>query len=71
VSLYSLFAHVTRHPLNRGGKARAVARVLRWQLTSRLATGPIALPFVDNTRLLMRSGMRRDRQLVLRAARAR
>jgi FkbM family methyltransferase len=57
VSLVSLFAHVTRHPLNQGGRTRAVARVLRWQLVSRLGTGPIALPFVNDTRLLLRSGM--------------
>ena len=57
MSLYSLFTHVTRHPLNRGGRAKALARVLTWQVKSRLQADPIVVPFVNDTRLLMRSGM--------------
>ena len=57
MSLYSLLGYVTQHPLNRGGRTRAVARVLRWQLSSRLLGKPIPVPFVNETRLLMKSGM--------------
>ena len=57
MSLHSLFSHVTRHPLNRGGRLRALGRVLRWQLACRLGTGAIAIPFVNDTHLLVTSGM--------------
>jgi FkbM family methyltransferase len=57
VSLYSLLSYVARHPLNQGGRGRALARVLRWQVASRLGAGPIVIPFVNDTRLLMTSGM--------------
>lgn len=57
MSLLSLLSYVTRHPLNRGGRARALGRVARWQLASRLGGGAIALPFVNDTRLLVTSGM--------------
>ena len=57
MSLYSLLNHVTRHPLNRGGRTRALMRVLHWQFVSRLGAAAIAVPFVNDTRLLMRSGM--------------
>jgi FkbM family methyltransferase len=56
-SLLSLLSHVTRHPLNKGGRVRALGRFLRWQLASRLGIGAIALPFVNGTRLLATSGM--------------
>jgi len=57
LSLRSLFVYVSRHPLNQGGRARALGRVLRWQVTSRLAKDAIALPFVNDTHLLVTSGM--------------
>jgi FkbM family methyltransferase len=57
LNLRSLLSYVTSHPLNKGGRARALGRVLRWQLASRLGLGAIALPFVSGTRLLATSGM--------------
>lgn len=45
------------HPLNRGGRLAALSRFLRWQLASRLVEGPIALPFIEDTRLLVTRGM--------------
>ena len=57
MSLLSLLSYVTRHPLNKGGRVRALGRVLRWQLASRLGTGAIAISFVNDTRLLATSGM--------------
>ena len=44
------------HPLNRNAPVRALSRFLRWQVASRLIAQPIALPFVENTRLLVRRG---------------
>lgn len=47
---------ISRHPLNRGRGAQAIMRWLRWQLASRIAPGPIVVPFVDRTVLVARPG---------------
>ena len=48
---------VWNHPLNRGNRIGAVVRFLQWQVSSRLARGPTAFPFVNDTRLFARPGM--------------
>lgn len=48
---------VWNHPLNRGQRARALARLARWQVGSRLAPGPVVVRFVDDSRLLVRPGL--------------
>jgi FkbM family methyltransferase len=48
---------ILNHPLNRHQKARALRRFLRWQISSRLAPGPVVIPFVENTRLLASPGL--------------
>jgi FkbM family methyltransferase len=48
---------ILRHPLNRGGRARALGRFLRWQFATRLSRGPVAFPFVEGTRFLAERGM--------------
>lgn len=55
--LVSLLRFVLSHPLNRGAKAAALARVVRWQIASRLIDRPVFLPFVDDTGLLTTRGM--------------
>lgn len=55
--VWRALAFVLGHPLNRGRPLRALARVLRWQLGSRLLPGAVAVPFVGATRLLVRPGM--------------
>ena len=57
MNLLELLGHIVRHPLNRAGKAAAVARLVRWQLASRILAQPVVLPFVNNTRLLVLRGM--------------
>lgn len=57
MQLLRLFLYVWRHPLNVGGRLQVIARVLRWQMASRLLAGPIALPFVEDTRLFVSRGM--------------
>ncbi|MFN3630727.1 MAG: FkbM family methyltransferase [Casimicrobiaceae bacterium] len=60
-ALGQLLGYVWRHPLNGRSGARgriaALGRVLRWQLGSRLLPGPFALPFVEQTSLLVERGM--------------
>jgi len=53
----NLFRFVWRHPLNSENKLRALGRLLRWQIGSRLLPGMTALPFVEKTRLFATRGM--------------
>jgi len=48
---------VARHPLNRRAPVRAIARVMAWQLATRLRSDTAVVPFVGGTRLLVRRGM--------------
>ncbi|MER8867806.1 FkbM family methyltransferase [Mesorhizobium sp. M0751] len=48
---------IIKHPGNKGGKFSALSRFIRWQIASRLAMGAIAVPFIDNTLLLVANGM--------------
>ncbi len=57
MSLGAVLGFIVKHPLNRGNRARAVGRFLRWQLASRLLPFPVALPFVDGLRLFVERGM--------------
>ena len=57
MELFRILLRLIRHPLNRGGKASALMRFFRWQIGSRLLRAPVILPFVDETRLFMQSGM--------------
>lgn len=57
MGLVSTFKFILRHPLNRGARVAALTRWCRWQLASRLAPGPIAVPYVGGSRLLMRKGL--------------
>ena len=57
MNLFRLLRFIASHPLNRDAPAKAVGRFVRWQLASRLISAPVALPFVDDTRLLVPRGM--------------
>lgn len=56
-SLLNTLSFILRHPLNRTRKTAALGRFVRWQVGSRLLPGPVAVPFVDSTRLLVQAGM--------------
>ena len=57
MGLRQLVRFVWNHPLNANGRVAALGRVLRWQLASRLVSGPVALPFVEGTSLFVMRGM--------------
>ena len=57
MSLLNTFRFLTRHPLTADHPWQALGRFIRWQLGSRLVTGPVAVNFVDHARLLVRPGM--------------
>src|SRR5262245_48181443 len=48
---------VLRHPLSRGRKFANLKRLFAWQIGSRLVPGPVAINFVNATKLLVRPGM--------------
>lgn len=54
--LFRVLRHITSSPLNRDRKLPAIARFFRWQIASRLAPGPIVVPWVGDTRFLASPG---------------
>lgn len=57
LNLLGMADFIVKHPLNRGGRIRALGRFARWQIASRLINRPMYLPFVDGTGLMVRRGM--------------
>ena len=48
---------ITHHPLNRHEPLKALGRVIAWQIATRLRPHAVVVPFVADTRLLVRRGM--------------
>lgn len=57
MNIFKLLKFISRHPLNRAAPLHAIGRFIRWQVASRLVPGPIYMPFVDGTGLMLRRGM--------------
>lgn len=57
MSLFSTLRFLLRHPLTGRAPVRAVSQFLRWQVGSRVLGHPAVVPFVNDTRLLVRRGM--------------
>lgn len=57
ISFARAMGTVLRAPLNRGHALSALWRVFHWQVSSRLASGDVTVPFVDNAVLIGRPGM--------------
>jgi FkbM family methyltransferase len=56
-SFISTLRYILRHPLNTGNPGAALARYVKWQIGSRLVSGPVLVPFVNNTVLIVAPGM--------------
>jgi FkbM family methyltransferase len=56
-TMFNTLSFILRHPLNRSRRFTALRRFLYWQVGSRLLPGAVAVPFVDNSRLLVTPGM--------------
>lgn len=56
MSLLRLLDLVLRHPVNAGQPGAALSRLVRWQVASRLAPGPILVDWVEGARFLARRG---------------
>jgi len=48
---------ILNHPMNRPNRIGALGRFVRWQVSSRLMSGLIAFPFVEDTQLVAKRGM--------------
>lgn len=48
---------ILSHPLNRERRVKALRRWFSWQLGSRLVPGPVVVPFVNDSKLLISPGM--------------
>lgn len=57
MNLFRTVRFIVNHPLNRQDRVGAIVRYLKWQIGSRLVSGPIAVTFVDESTLLVRRGM--------------
>ena len=56
-NLFNASALAIRHPISRAAPVSTVARILRWQLESRLRSGEIDRPWVSGARLVLQRGM--------------
>ncbi|MBI4397667.1 MAG: FkbM family methyltransferase [Candidatus Omnitrophica bacterium] len=54
---FSTARFIVNHPLNRNRKFEALGKWFCWQIGSRLVPGPVAVPFVNHSRLLLGPGM--------------
>lgn len=57
MNVLSIIKYISSHPLNQGGKLRAIKRFLHWQVTSAILHRPVILPFVEDTVLAVEKGM--------------
>ncbi len=56
-ALPRVLTFIWTHPLNAQQRMRALARFARWQVASRISPGPLAVPFVEGTWLVVEPGM--------------
>lgn len=47
---------IAYHPLNRDNKLRSILRFARWQIQSRLASGPVVYDWINGSKFLARAG---------------
>lgn len=57
MSLGQTIRFIWDHPLTRQDRLRALTRYVRWQVGSRVAPGPVVVPFVGDTVLVVEPGM--------------
>ena len=57
MGLVSTLRFILNHPLNKPNRLAALTRFVRWQVSSRLMTGLISFPFVEDTQLFGKRGM--------------
>jgi len=56
LSLFSALKFIIHHPINKDHKTAALIRYAKWQIGSRLVTGPVIFPWIDGTKFIVRPG---------------
>src|SRR5208283_3670791 len=56
-SMLNMIRWISGHPLTRSKKVKALSTYFAWQVGSRFLPGPVVVPFVGSTRLLVSPGM--------------
>lgn len=56
MSVVNLLKFITSHPINRKQKLNAIGRFIRWQISSRLAPGPILYDWINGSKFLVQTG---------------
>lgn len=56
MSIIHTLRFIAEHPLNQQKKLTAISRFLRWQVRSRLASGPVVYRWIADTHVLVRRG---------------
>lgn len=57
MGFFHTYRFIRRHPLTEHRQSEAVGRWFSWQLGSRVLKHPVAMPFVNDMRLLVKTGM--------------
>lgn len=57
INLLKLLKFVWTHPINRNSRFKAIFRVIRFQISSRIFNVPFLIPFVNDTFLFTKKGM--------------
>lgn len=56
-AVWNIVKFIGEHPLARRHRARSLIGIARWQIVSRLAPGPVIVPFTSKAKLLVERGM--------------
>lgn len=57
MSLFKIINNILNHPININNKLKAILCFAKWQLGSRILNCPVSVPFVNESRLLVQTGM--------------
>ncbi len=55
--IFNTFKFILSHPINRQRKLASLADWFRWQMGSRLLSGAVSVPFVNDAVLMVEQGM--------------
>ena len=57
MSFFQTLQFINNHQLAKKHRLRAISRFLKWQFSQKLHPGPVAFPFIGNTKLWVQKGM--------------
>ena len=56
MSILNSIKFITFHPLNKDDKLKAIIRLMRWQIGSRLLPGAVEYDWINGSKFLVRTG---------------